>query len=85
MVDTRAFVGAPLGFLRQRKAQFIIHANIVSGCMFNVPQITGEMDASISKDISYADLKTALRQMRKEASLGLDGIPITLYLRLIDL
>ena len=43
------------------------------------------MDASISKDISYADLKTALRQMRKEASLGLDGIPITLYLRLIDL
>ena len=43
------------------------------------------MDADMSKDISYFELKTALRQMRKAASPGLDGIPVTLYLRLIDL
>ena len=52
---------------------------------FNVPQISREMDDNMSKDISISELKTALRQMRKTASPGLDGIPVTLYLKLFDL
>jgi len=43
------------------------------------------MDNDMSKDISFSELKTALRQMRKTASPGLDGIPVTLYLKLFDL
>ena len=66
--------------------QFVLNKMVCDNLFsFNVPQITGEMDASIYKDISYAELKTALRQMRKAASPGLDGIPVTLYLRLINL
>ena len=52
---------------------------------FNVPQISREMDDNMSKDISISELKTALRQMRKTASPSLDGIPVTLYLKLFDL
>ena len=52
---------------------------------FNVPQISMEMDDNMSKNISISELKTALRQMRKTASPGLDGIPVTLYLKLFDL
>ena len=52
---------------------------------FNVPQISKEMDDNLSKDVSYSELKTALRQMRKAASPGMDGIPVTLYLQIFDL
>ena len=43
------------------------------------------MDDNLSKDVSYSELKTALRQMRKAASPGMDGIPVTLYLQIFDL
>ena len=39
----------------------------------------------MSKDISVSELKTALRKMRKTASPCLDGIPVTLYIKLFDL
>ena len=48
-------------------------------------QISREMDDIMSKDISNSELKIALRQMRKTASPGLDGIPVTLYLKLFNL
>ena len=65
--------------------KFVLNKNVCDELFsFNVPQITREMDADMSKDISYFELKTALRQMRKAASPGLDGIPVTLYLRLIN-
>ena len=66
--------------------KFVLNKNVCDELFsFDVPQITREMDADMSKDISFSELKTALRQMRKAASPGLDGIPVTLYLRLIDL
>ena len=62
--------------------KFVLNKNVCDELFsFNVPQITREMDADMSKDISYFELKTALRQMRKAASPGLDGIPVTLYNR----
>ena len=66
--------------------KFVLDRNICDELFsFYVPKISKEMDDNLSKDISYSELKTALRQMRKAASPGMDGIPVTLYLKLLDL
>ena len=66
--------------------KFVLDRNICDELFsFNVPKISMEMNDNLSKDISYSELKTALRQMRKAASPGMDGIPVTLYLKLLDL
>ena len=66
--------------------KFVLDRNICDELFsFYVPKISKEMDDNLSKDISYSELKTALRQMRKAASPGMDGIPVNLYLKLLDL
>ena len=66
--------------------KFVLDRNICDELFsFDVPKISMEMNDNLSKDISYSELKTALRQMRKAASPGMDGIPVTLYLKLLDL
>ena len=52
---------------------------------FPVPQITESMDSALNSDISMMELKKALRQLNSKASPGIDGIPSTLYLKMVDL
>ena len=51
---------------------------------FEVPQITQSMDASLNKEISIVELKKAIKQLNSKASPGIDGIPSTLYEKLVD-
>ena len=52
---------------------------------FDVPKISAEMDGLLHKEISPKELEIALRQLNSKASPGIDGIPSTLYVKLIDL
>ena len=51
---------------------------------FNVPQITESMDKTLNRDINMMELKKALRQLNSKASPEIDGIPSTLYEKLVD-
>ena len=52
---------------------------------FAVPQIQSSMDDTLSGDISLLELRKAVRQLNSKASPGMDGIPSTLYEKMIDL
>ena len=52
---------------------------------FPVPQITESMDSALNSDISMMELKNALMQLNSKASPGIDGIPSTLYSKMVDL
>ena len=43
------------------------------------------MDDTLSGDISLLELRKAVRQLNSKASPGMDGIPSTLYEKMIDL
>ena len=52
---------------------------------FEVPKITELMDEQLNCDITMMELKKALRQLNSKASPGIDGIPSTLYEKLVDM
>ena len=52
---------------------------------FDVPKISAEVDELLHEDISSKELEIALKQLNSKASPGIDGIPSTLYVKLIDL
>jgi len=52
---------------------------------FQFPQITESMDNALKSDISMIELKKALKQLNSKASPGIDGIPSTLYSKMVDL
>ena len=51
---------------------------------FQVPQITKSMDDALNREITIMELKNAIKQLNSNASPGVDGIPSTLYEKLID-
>ena len=51
---------------------------------FKVPQITESMDNALNREISSVELKKELKQLNSKASPGVDGIPSTLYEKLVD-
>lgn len=42
------------------------------------------MDDALCREISIAEFKNAIKQLNSKASPGLDGIPSTLYKKLVD-
>ena len=51
---------------------------------FKVPKISESMDDALHREISSLELKGAIKQLNGNASPGVDGIPSTLYEKLVD-
>ena len=51
---------------------------------FKVPQIDKSMDDAMNSDVSITELRKAIKQLNSKASPGLDGIPSTVYEKMMD-